>query len=208
MPVTKCVDRWRAAGERLEQRDRQQRRRNRRPDQRAGKAEVHVEYRTTTRVRRTLEYAKKGYRNLIDTTLLLTPNPKFSGYVNYDYGQNHAQSTHAGSAAQRTHRTGRVLRLSARGQMTANAALVARYEYFYDNQGFGQGSGSAEAERVHRNLRVQVARWSADAHGIPARLVESNALLRQGRQTGSGQRRAIQAEHCTIGLIAFFGPKR
>ena len=32
--------------------------------------------------------AQKGYRNLFDTTLLLTPNAKFNAYVNYDYGQN------------------------------------------------------------------------------------------------------------------------
>ena len=31
---------------------------------------------------------QKGYRNLFDTTLLLTPSAKFSAYINYDYGQN------------------------------------------------------------------------------------------------------------------------
>ena len=31
---------------------------------------------------------QNGYRNLIDTTLLLTPNAKFNAYINYDYGQN------------------------------------------------------------------------------------------------------------------------
>ena len=31
---------------------------------------------------------QKGYKNLIDTTLLLTPNAKFNAYINYDYGQN------------------------------------------------------------------------------------------------------------------------
>jgi len=29
-----------------------------------------------------------GLRNLVDTTLLLTPNAKFNAYINYDYGQN------------------------------------------------------------------------------------------------------------------------
>ena len=29
-----------------------------------------------------------GFRNLIDTTLLFTPNAKFNAYINYDYGQN------------------------------------------------------------------------------------------------------------------------
>jgi hypothetical protein len=30
----------------------------------------------------------KGFRNLFDTTILLTPNAKFNAYINYDYGQN------------------------------------------------------------------------------------------------------------------------
>ena len=29
-----------------------------------------------------------GYRNLIDSVLLLTPNAKFNAYINYDYAQN------------------------------------------------------------------------------------------------------------------------
>ena len=32
--------------------------------------------------------SQKGYRNLIDSTLLLTPNAKLNAYINYDYGQN------------------------------------------------------------------------------------------------------------------------
>ena len=31
---------------------------------------------------------QKGYRNLFDTTLILTPNAKFNALINYDYGQN------------------------------------------------------------------------------------------------------------------------
>ena len=45
---------------------------------------------------RTTDYGtQKGYRNLFDTTLLLTPNAKFNAYVNYDYTQNHTPSTPA-----------------------------------------------------------------------------------------------------------------
>ena len=43
MPVTKTWTARRSGGERLEQRDRQQRRRHRRPDQLAGQAQVHLE---------------------------------------------------------------------------------------------------------------------------------------------------------------------
>jgi hypothetical protein len=34
---------------------------------------------------------QKGYRNLIDTAVLLTPTAKFTAYLNYDYAQNHTQ---------------------------------------------------------------------------------------------------------------------
>jgi len=66
---------------------------------------------------------QKGYRNLIDTTLLLAPTSKFSWYINYDYGQNHAPTTKS-MFAHSTHWQG--IATSARGQVTANAALVAR----------------------------------------------------------------------------------
>ena len=39
---------------------------------------------------------QNGYRNLIDTTLLLTPNAKFNAYLNYDYGQNRDGLTSSG----------------------------------------------------------------------------------------------------------------
>src|SRR5947207_2895686 len=32
--------------------------------------------------------SNKGWRNLYDTTLLLTPNDNFNAYINYDYGAN------------------------------------------------------------------------------------------------------------------------
>jgi hypothetical protein len=32
---------------------------------------------------------QKGYRDLIDTAVLLTPTAKFAAYLNYDYAQNH-----------------------------------------------------------------------------------------------------------------------
>ena len=34
------------------------------------------------------DHTNKGYRNLLDGTLLLTPSAKLNAYINYDYGQN------------------------------------------------------------------------------------------------------------------------
>ncbi len=38
-----------------------------------------------------------GMRNLVDTTLLLTPNAKFNAYINYDYGRNQDAIVKTGS---------------------------------------------------------------------------------------------------------------
>jgi len=37
-----------------------------------------------------------GVRQLIDTTLLLTPNAKFNAYINYDFGSNRDARENAG----------------------------------------------------------------------------------------------------------------
>ena len=66
---------------------------------------------------------QKGYRNLIDTTVTLTPTPKISAYINYDYGQNRA-SAQADPATTSLHWQGAAF--AARGQVTGKSALAAR----------------------------------------------------------------------------------
>ena len=145
---------------------------------------------------------QKGYRNLFDTTLLLTPNAKFNAYVNYDYGQNRIPSypTEAYNGEGYTNVTIKSMdphwqgiAASARQQITPNAALVFRYEYFYDNQGFATRLGlllqrrtvpddlrQDEYRGVHCNLRIQVDRRASGTRGIPHRLVQQEDLqLRQ-----------------------------
>ncbi len=102
---------------------------------------------------------QKGYRNLIDTTLLLTPNGKFNVYVNYDYAQNRtpaipAYGPNESPAHNAFSRHVQGVAVSARRQITANGALVGRYEHLAD-----QGSppllaplnrNGPKPERVHR----------------------------------------------------------
>lgn len=75
-----------------------------------------------------------GYRNLLDTTLLLTPNAKFNAYINYDYGQNrnaNATLTGIGSLA---HWQG--IAAAAHLQATSKLTATVRGEYFSDPNGF------------------------------------------------------------------------
>lgn len=141
---------------------------------------------------------QKGNRNLIDTTLLLTPSPKFNMYVNYDYGQNHAPTT-TPLASHSPHWQG--VAVSARGQVTSNAALVARYEHFYDNQGFATGI----QQKLNEITATYEYKWAA---GL---LLRSEYRRDWSDQTffQKGSANFVKAQSTvTMGLIAFFGPKR
>lgn len=141
---------------------------------------------------------QKGYRNLLDTTLLLTPTAKFNAYLNYDYGQNRTPAS-TGAAASSDHWSG--VALAAHEQVTGKVALSARYEYFADNQGFSTGAA--------QDLQEATATWEYKwAEGLLSRVEyrrdwSSIAFFHKG-DTGM-----VDAQSTlTAGFIAFFGPKR
>ena len=141
---------------------------------------------------------QKGYRNLFDTTLLLTPTSKFSWYVNYDYGQNKAASA-TPLATHDPHWQG--VATSARGQITSNAALVGRYEYFADNQGFATGT----AQHLNEFTATYEYKWPV---GLLLRTEYRRDWSNQ-RFFDKGDSETVTAQStATVGLIAFFGPKR
>jgi Putative beta-barrel porin-2, OmpL-like. bbp2 len=162
---------------------------------------------------------QKGYRNLIDTTLLLTPTAKFSMYVNYDYTQNHTPAIPACSScetnavkADSKHVQG--VAVSARGQVTGNAALVGRYEYFAD-QGpgpFGAAIGTGTKQKLNEFTATYEYKWiygllvraeyRVDWSNVKFFSYGNDASLGSGAPTKTYQNTA------TIGMIAFFGPKR
>lgn len=74
-----------------------------------------------------------GKRNLLDTTVLLTPDSKFNAYVNFDYGRDNR----AGSASGHDDWTG--IAGAARFQLRPKIALAARLEWFDDRTGFTTG---------------------------------------------------------------------
>jgi len=166
---------------------------------------------------------QKGYRNLIDTTLLLTPNAKFNMYVNYDYTQNHtpafpACSSCETSAIRATSRHVQGVAVSARGQVTGNAALVARYEYFAD-QGPNftlVGPYTAIGTGTKQKLNEFTATYE---YKCPAGLLfraeyrvdwSDQKVFNYGNDAnlGSGSPTKTSQNTATIGMIAFFGPKR
>lgn len=135
---------------------------------------------------------EKGYRNLIDTTVLYTPNAKFNAYLNYDYGQNRN-----GSLA---HWQGEAL--AAREQVTANAALAARAEYFSDKDGSQTGLGQA----VKEFTVTYEYKWP---EGLLARLEYRRDWSNQNYFTKGNTLLDVDAQSTlTAGFVAFFGPKR
>lgn len=141
---------------------------------------------------------QKGYRNLIDTTVLLTPTAKFNAYINYDYGQNRSPGFDDNPSAS-PHWQG--IAFAARQQVSAKGTVAARYEYFDDNQGYSTGS----TQDIQEFTATYEYKWLS---GVLARAEirhdwSSAAFFHHG-DTGlvNGQTTA------TLGLIAFFGPKR
>ncbi|MFZ1940102.1 MAG: outer membrane beta-barrel protein [Terracidiphilus sp.] len=84
-----------------------------------------------------------GYRNLVDTTLLLTPNSKFNAYINYDWGWNHNNAiinTGETPVVDKSINTWQGVAFAAHQQINAAFAVAGRYEYFTDPNGFETGT--------------------------------------------------------------------
>jgi hypothetical protein len=81
---------------------------------------------------------QNGYRNLIDTTLLLTPNSKFNAYINGDYGQHNNHRSSVEGTNGDTSKWGGIA-FAARQQLTSTMAAAGRIEFFKDAQGYSTG---------------------------------------------------------------------
>ena len=141
---------------------------------------------------------QKGYRNLIDTTVLLTPNAKFNAYINYDYGQDHVPAA-PGTPASSPHWQG--IAVAAHDQFAAKQAVTGRFEYFDDNQGFSTGDRQAIKELT----ATYEYKWMSG--------LLSRAEYRRDWSTydyfHKGDSEMVGAQSTlTVAFIAFFGPKR
>jgi hypothetical protein len=144
---------------------------------------------------------QKGYRNLLDTTLTLTPTSKLSAYINYDYGQNHTSGSGTGEDAileQSAHWQG--VAFAARGQVTAKSAVAGRFEYFNDNQGFSTGT----AQDLKEFTATYEYKW---LKGLLTR-AEYRRDWSDADFFHKGDTEMVGAQSTfTVAFIAFFGPK-
>jgi hypothetical protein len=146
--------------------------------------------------------AAQGYRNLIDTTLLLTPNPKFNAYINYDYGENRDAIVKGIGDTNRNSWQG--VAFAAREQIAAAHALALRYEYFNDPDGFSTGTA--------QHLNEVTGTYEYKVPKLPQALVSrleyrrdmSNQPFFHKANTGM-----VDAQSTfSVGLIAIFAPKQ
>jgi hypothetical protein len=145
---------------------------------------------------------QKGCRNLVDTTLLLTPDAKFNAYINYDYGQNHSPASGSGSSAtsaSSAHWSG--VAFAAHEQVTGKTALSARYEYFDDNSGFSTGT----AQELQEATGTYEYKW---IQGLLTRVEYRHdwsdvPFFHKGNTERVGAQSTL-----TVAFIAFFGPKQ
>jgi len=79
----------------------------------------------------------KGFRNLIDATLLLTPPGKINAYLNYDYGQNKNYNVTGFADGSSAHWQG--VAGAVHIQANSKIAITPRAEIFDDNRGFSTG---------------------------------------------------------------------
>ena len=97
--------------------------------------------------------AQKSYRNLIDTTLLLTPDARFSAYVNYDYGRNRNEAVDGKGNDALKRWLG--VAVAAQEQLGARQAIAGRAEYFNDPQGYTTG----KTQQVKELTATYERRW-------------------------------------------------
>jgi hypothetical protein len=164
-----------------------------------------------------------GFRNLIDSTLLFTPNAKFNAYINYDYGQNRdglITTSDCDSATRKgaplVHREidtctyGDTALNHWQGiagafheQASAKNAIAGRFEYFNDPQGFetlvpgGQYLYEFTGTYEYKWLEglLMRAEYRAD-------FSDRNVFSKDVGQFVKSQ------QTLTVAFVAFFGPKR
>lgn len=144
--------------------------------------------------------ATQVFRNLIDTTLLLTPSAKLNAYINFDYGRDHADSSAVlsdGIAVK--HWDG--IAAAVHEQFTGTSAVAGRFEYFSDPQGNQTGS-IVQLKEVTATYEFK---WKM---GWLTR-AEYRGDFADNPVFHSGSDKLVTSQSTfSIGLIAPFGPKR
>jgi hypothetical protein len=150
----------------------------------------------------------KGWRQLIDSVLLLTPSSKLNAYLNYDYGQNtsplaaetgiYATSTTDPTITDNWYGIAGALHF----QPTSKWSFTPRIEWFKDSEGFATGKAQDLKE-------ITLTGEYKMAAGFLTRLEYrhdwSNQLFFDRGLTPASSK---SEDTVALGFVGFFGPKR
>jgi hypothetical protein len=148
-----------------------------------------------------------GLRNLIDTTLLLTPPGKFSAYVNFDYGQNQDGTYICATTPVVVHCGDNLLKTwwgvegAAHIQANSKSAVSLRYGYFDDPQGNQTGT----VQELNEGTFTYEYKW---VEGLLMRAEYRIDMSNKQYFNKLASQSSDQQQTVTVGFIAFFGPKR
>ena len=147
-----------------------------------------------------------GLRNLIDTTLLLTPPGKFNAYVNFDYGQNQDAVYKCGTSTCGDNNLNKWygLAFAFHEQASAKNAIAGRFEWFDDANGVQTGTAPT-GNTLYEGTFTYEYKWVEGAlMRVEYRIDHSNLQYfdKLANQTSD------QQQTLTVAFIAFFGPKR
>jgi hypothetical protein len=146
-----------------------------------------------------------GYRNLFDSTLTLTPNAKFSAYINYDYGQHrdgeYTADSCDGTCGDKNLYHWQGIAFAGHGQVSGAQALTGRFEYFKDYNGFATGL----AQNLYEFTGTYEYKWAA---GLLTRVEYRGDFSDQQYFHKDANQTSKNQNTITIAFIAFFGPKR
>lgn len=143
------------------------------------------------------------YRNLFDTTVLLTPNTKFNAYINYDYGHNNTSAYKTGGVTTpQANAYWQGIALAAHEQFLPKMAFAGRFEVFQDKDGFATGT----AQTVKEGTATLEHKWFASRFigRLEYRHDWSNQdFFHKGANSLVGAQSTL-----TMGMIAVFAPKQ
>lgn len=146
-------------------------------------------------------HTNKGFRNLFDGVLTLTPTTKLNAYINYDYGQNrNAIQTATGEFQTSTLSRWQGVAIDLHYQATNKFAFSPRWEYYSDPSGFTTGL----AQNLHEET---VTAEYKPYDGILTRLeYRRDASNQNFFNTANG---TVPAQSTVeLAVIAYFSPKR
>jgi len=133
-----------------------------------------------------------GKRNLLDTTLLFTPNSKFNAYINLDW----ARDVHPGGASGQWFG----MAFAGRYQIAKLFAVAGRAEFFNDSKGFATGTSQFLSEETG------TGEFKLNDHLVTRFEVRHDGSNHLFFDHGTGQPLGKSENTVTLGIVALLGP--